>query len=136
QRSRATIIFLFFLVPLFGIAFFPHLRGTGGEHFNLPAFLAGQIIALTIVMSGLFAFDFRADIGRMDVLKALPIAPVPLVIGELVTPVLFVSLVQAVALGLIVTTAVKPDAAVKFALALPFAIPFNFLLLAVDNLLF
>jgi hypothetical protein len=135
-RSRATIVFLCFLVPLFAMAFIPNLRAAGGEHFNISVFLGGQIIAMTIIMSGLFAFDFRADIGRMDVLKALPIAPVPLVIGELVTPVLFVSLIQAVALGVIVTTAVKPDAAVHFALALPFAIPFNFLLFAVDNLLF
>jgi len=133
-RSRATLVFLIILVPLLAIPLFPGVSDASHDR-KIPVFLGGQVIAMTIFMSGLFAFDFRGDVERMDMLKTLPIAPVPLAIGQLVTPALFISSIQAIALGIMAAT-VKPETAFRFAVALPFVIPFNFLLCGVDNLLF
>src|SRR5262249_51842292 len=98
--------------------------------------LGGQVIGFTVFLSSLVAFDFRSDVDQMDVLKALPIAPIPLVIGQLFAPVLFLSLVQWCALALIRTTAHRQDVINGLAMLIPFVVPFNCLLIGIDNLLF
>src|SRR2546421_3158100 len=66
-RSRATLVFLIILVPLLAIPLFPGVSDASHDR-KIPVFLGGQVIAMTIFMSGLFAFDFRGDVERMDML--------------------------------------------------------------------
>ncbi len=53
---------------------------------------AGIALYLSALFSAMVAFDFRGDVDRMEELKALPVHSVPLVIGQLATPVLIFTL--------------------------------------------
>ena len=79
--------------------------------------------------------DFRGDLSRMETYKTLPIAPWRICMGQLVVQVL---LSYLVALTMIVSFLVFEDRlGAPLALALAaFALPFTFLLYAVENTIF
>jgi ABC-2 type transport system permease protein len=96
---------------------------------------ASAILTMSVFMLPLLlTFDFRGDVDRIDVLKSLPIAPSRLVIGQLMTPVLFASAVQFILLA-ILQVALGGLGKILPVLA-AFLLPFNFLLFALENLLF
>lgn len=135
-RSRTTLVILLMLLPLVAL---PVLRGIQdgtevGLRLALP--LGIQVMVMTLVLTPLIAFDFRGDLDRMDMLKTWPIPPVALVIGQLLTPVLLVSLVQWVALAVVAAT-LDRGAVIHVALGVAaLVVPFNCLLIGLDNLLF
>lgn len=97
--------------------------------------LAYSLLGLSLIsLPWMVAFDFRGDVDRMDVLKALPIAPWRLVVGQLAAPVLLLSLIQVLALAGIQATfgGIAPLPLV----ALVLSGPVNFVSLGIDNLLF
>jgi hypothetical protein len=134
-RSRSTLVILLMLFPLVGLPALSGRQGNTEAHLGLTIALGAQIGALTLFLTPLIAFDFRGDLDRMDVLKSWPIAPIPLVLGQLLTPVLLICLVQWIALAAIATTLER--SAVQATLgAAALVMPFNFLLIGLDNLLF
>jgi hypothetical protein len=103
----------------------------------LTVALGVQIGAMTLFLTPLIAFDFRGDLDRMDVLKSWPVPPVPLVLGQLLTPVLIICVVQWIALAVIASTLEGGGTAMQAAFgAAALIMPFNFLLIGLDNLLF
>ena len=82
----------------------------------------------------MITFDFRGDVDRMDVLKTLPIAPSRLVLGQLFAPVLLVTLVQLILV--VIVQLAWGGAAELLAVVVAFAVPVNFLLFGLENLLF
>jgi hypothetical protein len=89
---------------------------------------------ITIVTLPRLTFDFRGDLDRMDILKTLPISPIRLVLGQLIAPaILLAGLQLAVLLGVVAFSGV--DAA-EIKIALAFILPFDFLAVAIENLLF
>jgi hypothetical protein len=70
----------------------------------------------------------------MDFLKTLPLHPIVLTVGELAGGVLLLSLLQLVILGLF--TAAAPASAPAMLVAAAFAVPFNGMILGLNNLLF
>lgn len=95
----------------------------------LPVFLG-----ITFIASSAVGFDFRPDLGRMEDLKTLPIRPTRLVIGQLITPVLILSIGQWLTLGVIVLLA-HPEPELMIAGA-ALVVPANFLFVAIENLYF
>jgi hypothetical protein len=90
---------------------------------------------MTVFLAPMITFsDFRSDLDRMDILKSLPIRGYCLAVGQLVAPVVLFSLIQWSVLGLVqvVTWQVEPF----LVAAAAFVLPFNFLLFALENLLF
>jgi hypothetical protein len=97
--------------------------------------LATTLLVMTLaVLTPLLTFDFRGDIDRMDVLKALPIAPARLALGQLLAPVLLLSVVQVVVVGAV--QLLWGGVEILLLLVAVYALPFNFLSLGVENLLF
>ncbi len=98
-----------------------------------PGFVA-LIMSMTIFLTPAVPFDFRGDVDRMDILKSLPIRGFWLATGQLIAPVVLVTLIQwgVLALVQIVTGRVEPFLLGAAAVVLPF----NFLLFALENLLF
>jgi hypothetical protein len=97
--------------------------------------LASIVLGMTFaILTPLLTFDFRGDIDRMDVLKALPISPAGLALGQMLAPVLLLSAVQValVALAQLFWGGVE---VLLVGVAL-FAVPLNFLSIGVENLLF
>jgi hypothetical protein len=79
-------------------------------------------------------FDFRGDLDHMDVLKSLPLRPASIVLGELITPILVLTLLQL----LIVAVAVATGRLEVYMLGLGAVVllPVNFILFEIENLLF
>jgi hypothetical protein len=89
---------------------------------------------LTIFLTALVPFDFRGDLDRMALLKTLPLTPWRLAVGQLLTPVLLLSVLQWLALAAMMVAA--PAHREKLLVGSAFVPPFNFLLFALENLLF
>jgi hypothetical protein len=94
----------------------------------------GMIAWLSIILSFLMPYDFRGDIDLMEELKALPIAPSRLALGQLLTPTILSSVTQGLAMLIILIAFGGLDRVSGSFLA--FLLPVNFLLYAIENLLF
>ncbi len=92
---------------------------------------------LTILLSLLLAFDFRGDLDVMETLKTLPISPTRLAVGQVLTPALLASAVQAVGcLGLVGGAGGPGGNRTLIAAVLAFLLPANLFFYEVENLLF
>jgi hypothetical protein len=98
-------------------------------------FLASTLLAMTFaVLTPLMTFDFRGDIDRMDVLKSLPIPPSRLALGQLLAPVLILTAVQVLVVGLV--QLLWGGVELLLLLVVLYGAPFNFLSFGLENLLF
>jgi hypothetical protein len=89
-------------------------------------------IMLTMAIASGLSFDFRVDIGRMDVLKALPMAPLAVVVGQLFVPVVIASILQWVLL-VVISLALRRVPS-ELCVAAAFAPPASIVLMAIENL--
>jgi hypothetical protein len=101
---------------------------------QVAAFVSGGSWA-TIVLSSTLKFDFRGDLDQLAWLKAQPVRPTAAAAGQLVAPVLLMTLLHAVLIAAAAAVA-PPGQRVLVLLAVPFVVPFNVLLFAVENALF
>jgi len=94
------------------------------------------IVAMWTVLwlSSMLNYDFRGDIDQMDTLKALPISPIAVCIGQLVAPVMVLSILQWLLLAGI--AALLPAQRPVIAAVATVALPFNVLLFCAENLVF
>ena len=92
------------------------------------------MLGMGFFLSSIISFDFRADVERMAELKALPIAPLPLTLGQLVTPVAVASAVQWVVTVALVALSGHLSVVTGGIAAL--VLPVSMILIAVDNLWF
>lgn len=79
-------------------------------------------------------FDFRRDILRMVALKSLPIHPVSLVVGQILTPTLLALAFQTVIL--LITMCIHPYPVWMLVATLALLGPLDALIFAIDNLVF
>src|SRR5262249_41657746 len=103
-RSRSTLVILLMLLPLVALPLLGARQQNIDLRLGLAVSLGLQVSVMTLFVTPLIAFDFRGDLDRMEVLKTWPIAPVSLAIGQLLTPVLLVCLIQWIALAVIAMT--------------------------------
>jgi hypothetical protein len=135
-RSRVSLILLGMLVMFVTLAVIAG-RDADRAGTHLPLFMGIHlIIVMTLFVTPLVTYDFRGDVDRMDVLKTLPIRGLPLVAGQLVTPVLLFCIIHAFTLAALAVAASRREIVLGALAALAFIVPLNFLLFAVDNLLF
>ena len=133
--SRLLILFgLFGGVPyLFAVA----LRGNLHSEEILLAAAPSILVASTLVLSLLLAYDFRGDLDVMETLKMLPIRPGWIALGQVLTPAIFASLVQiSAAVGLLVGSGGVPGYPGVITLGLMVLFPANLYFFVVENLLF
>jgi len=116
--------------------------GRGGGDIPAPPVLVGGflILIMTVFLTTLVPFDFRGDLDRMATLKTLPTPSWQLAAGQLLAPVLLVTALQWLALA-VLTAVSGGDAGDGVAVWWPavaavFAPAANFLLFAVENLVF
>jgi Putative ABC exporter len=132
SRNWGRLIFfvLYFLCMMIALL----VSAKASDRVPVVPGLGVMVLVMTIFLPPGVSFDFRGDVDRMDILKSLPIRGFWLATGQLIAPVVLVSLIQWGVLGLVqvVTGHVEPFLLATAALALPF----NFLLFALENLLF
>ena len=92
-------------------------------------FVAVYLLPRTMV------FDFRSDLDTMENYKALPLRPWKIATGQLLAPVLLTSLVELLLLG---SVAIFLDGVPRTIVVcmVPFIVPFNALLYALENTFF
>jgi hypothetical protein len=124
------------LLILFALMTAPMLAGSRGlNEVGTPFPLFGTLLVmLALFVPPLIPFDFRGDIDRMELLKTLPVASWRLVIGQLLTPIVLLTLLQMAAVIVVRQVWGQFEGYVLVALAL--LVPFNFLVFGLENLLF
>jgi Putative ABC exporter len=133
---RRWILSLVILVPL-GLSLLERLLFGNVDGDAVAPITLGIIVLLVPgFLPSLFSFDFRKDLDRMDLLKALPVGSTALVIGQILTPVVCWTIIQTLAtLGFAVFISRLEATAVMWAI-LPLAVPVNVLLVTLDNIVF
>jgi hypothetical protein len=117
-----------------------------GPELGVPALI------MTVLLTPLLPFDFRGDIDRMALLKTLPLRPVWIALGQMLTPVLLATALQwllLVVIGVLAgwrhyeLTDVVLDAdtfrehgAIAWVACFFYAPPINFLVFGLENLIF
>ncbi len=94
----------------------------------------GVVGYVTFLCSTMLTFDFRGDVDHMENLKALPLRPWAIVAGQVLVPVLMLSVFQIIVL---IFAAIQIPSRRSFLLAGVFVAPsFNAILFGVENLNF
>jgi hypothetical protein len=123
------------VVGILGLILSPVLRSVQGEEgVAVPAAVVSMLVWMTIFLTALVPFDFRGDLDRMAFLKTLPLPAWRLAVGQLLTPVLFFTLLQW--LILVAALYFTPVSAFWLGVLAAYLPPLNFLLFALENLLF
>jgi hypothetical protein len=132
EKFRLTVIALVMVTPALVMLLTP-----GAPNMPKAQIIAYALAGMTLYGAGIFsqfvAFDFRGDVERMEELKAMPVRAVPLVIGQLLTPVLI--FIVPAWVGFAVASTSGGARPVDYALMVILA-PLSALFIEVDNLLF
>jgi len=130
-RSSRALLILLIVIGIAGGTFILQHRDNS---FSSVEKLLGAVAWINMVLISMLKFDFRDELDRLDLLRSLPVRPIAVAAGELFTPVLVLTAMQATLL-VAVSLCVKDG----WKLALPiaaFAVPFNVLWVGIENLLF
>lgn len=124
---------LLFLAFIFAMMLAPMLIHEGKG--PAPAGIAvSQMAFLTVILTRMLSFDFRGDLDNLAWLKSLPLHPAAVAVGQLAAPVVFVTLLDLVVIGVLAAVLGVHDPILP--LAAVFAVPFNLLVFGVDNVFF
>lgn len=132
-RSWWSLLLVLLMVGFLSGPLLGHADDFAGDEPPVPL-LGSLLLAMTLVVPALLPFDFRGDVDRMDLLKTLPLPAWRLVVGQLLTPVAAVTLVQALVVALMLAVWGRPWPWLLAGCA--FLLPVNFLLFGIENLLF
>lgn len=132
-RQVGTVLTV--LIVMLAIALGPALAaGDAPTRVDMGAVLSSSVVVTAFFLPMLLPFDFRGDVDRIDLLKALPLPAWSVVAGELFAPVAIMSLVQWTAL--IALQLLMRRANVFLLAAMPFVLPVNWLIFAMENFVF
>jgi hypothetical protein len=132
RQSRAIIVRL--VVICVASAAILETGGFGDQRGSVTGLVVGALLWLTFMFSSMLPFDFRGDVDHIDTLKVLPVSPALLCGAQLVTPVAVMTICQLSLLA-VIGARLTPDPRL-IVVALIFIVPFDLLLIAVENLIF
>lgn len=130
RASRGLVFFVVVTAIPIGTIMF----ASGGEHAPPMAALAGPLAFMTVFFTQMVPFDFRGDLDHMELLKALPLGSTAVAAGQIAVPTLLMTMIHLAVLA--VAAGFLAGSPLVLALIAAFAIPFNLLLVGVENLLF
>lgn len=125
-----------FAIPAIYLSLFLAVPLARGQQVAAPVAFAAVAAALMVpLLMPNIGFDFRRDLDRMAELRALPLRPTALAIGQLFAPVASFVLAQWAVVAA-VSAASTGVAAAWLLGALTVGLPLTWAVMAVDNLLF
>jgi hypothetical protein len=130
MRNPARLI----MAPIVMTAMFAPMILTSSHLREEPEFLEAGTFLVVFYLTHLLPLGFRTDIDRMAELKALPVSPIQMAIGQLMTPVAYITLLQWVILAGIAI--VSGGAGLLFWTVASLALPVNVILLEIQNAMF
>jgi hypothetical protein len=131
RSSPRTLLVLLFVAIGAG----PGVFAMRSESTDATNWVIGAIVWATFLVTSILPTGFRGDLDYMDFLKGVPLSPLAVVVGELLPPVLFVTLLQIAILAGFAATGIAAQTSLVVAAAC-FALPANLLFLITENLLF
>jgi len=131
RGSPRTLMVLLFVAIGAG----PGILAMRSETTDATNWVIGAIVWATFLVTSIIPTGFRGDLDYMDCLKGVPLTPRAVVVGELLPPVLFVTLLQMAILVGSAATGIATQTSLLVA-AGAFALPANLLFLITENLLF
>lgn len=131
NRNIGSWLFTFFLMMASSIAAYFLTREI--EPAMLIWIVFGILIYFSLFITQYIKFDFRSDLDQFDWLKQMPINPSAIAVGEIVVPVVFLTLLEAFTFSL--PFALRGEFVYWFYLIL-LILPFNIFLVGVDNFIF
>jgi ABC-2 type transport system permease protein len=132
-RNLLVILAIVLFIALRPLIFHDH-KPDAAEDLTLPRTMVAMTFFMTMFFFTLLPFDFRGDLDRMDLLKSLPLGAWQIAVGELIAPVLLVATLQIFCLAAI--QAVVGSLGWLLPAGVAFALPFDWLVFGVVNLLF
>jgi hypothetical protein len=129
RSAKGLLLVLLLVAVAVGPLFATALKAT-----DVSQPLLAVLAWLTVLLSGLLKFDFRGDLDHIDALKALPLPPSTIAIGQLVVPTVILSAAHILLLVGVAAAATTNRGLLLTAAAL--ALPFNALLMSAENLIF
>ena len=131
RHYRGTVLFSLALPMLFA------LMPAFGKQSGWPL-VQGMMLVLSFwsffLLPAALKFDFRRDLNRIPMLKALPLRSVTIVVAQLVVPVAMTTAYQFVTL--LLAMIINPFPAGLLLVALAVLVPFNVIVYALENLVF
>ena len=125
-------IFFSFLVPVI-LCCIPMFAGQKPD--GLPFFLVASVAFYSyLLLPAALMLDFRRDVDRLAVLKALPVKPLNIVLGQLMAPVVLCSVFQGIVFAIGAMTGQATP--MWFVCCWLSFIPINLLIMAFENLIF
>jgi len=94
-----TVLGMLSIVPVIMLYAIPK---NGNSAVAIPYICIGMIAWMSIVLSFLLPYDFRGDVDVMEELKALPITPSRLALGQILSPTLVATGSQAIAMIVVI----------------------------------
>ncbi len=108
---------------------------TRGTTAWLIAQLIGSLVFYSfLLLPAALRFDFRRDVDRMGVLRALPISPLAATLGQLAAPVISCTAFQATTM--LVAMAIRPYPFTWFLMSVFLFVPVNLLIFGLENIVF
>jgi hypothetical protein len=96
--------------------------------------VGGIVFYSFLLLPPALMLDYRRDVRRLSVWKALPITPMSVTMGQLIVPVALTSLFQLAVL--VITAVLSPISWTTIALTWPLLIPMNVFIFGLENLIF
>lgn len=93
-RSSRAMLFMLFIMACASLPVLIMILRDGGDNELAGWALAPGLFWVTLILVAMLRFDFRGDIDNMENLKALPISPLALSFGQILTPVLVASVFE------------------------------------------
>ncbi len=131
NRNLGNWLFTFFLMAAASVCAF--LFSAKASPAALVGIVLGILLYFSIFLSPYIYYDFRRDLDQFEWLKQLPIDSHALAAGQIVVPVVFLTLLECIAFSL---PFVLRDALIYWIYLILLILPFNIFLVGVDNFVF
>lgn len=131
-RSAQGLLMVLLIGAVAAGPLFSSLLDTPGTDYT--SVLVGLLAWFTILLSGLMKFDFRGDLDFMENLKAMPLRPWAMALGQVIVPTLILTAAHVLFLASI--AAITHRHTGELLAATFVALPFNALLMTTENLIF
>jgi hypothetical protein len=144
-RQPARLVVLAVTFGLLMLAMAAGARGGESSPATAVGVGVGMMLWVAVFLTALVPFDFRGDVDRLALLKTLPVPAWRLALGQVLAPALLLTLLNWLGLLALLAgvawralggEALERGSAALLVAGLAFAPAFNFLLMAVENLLF
>jgi hypothetical protein len=132
-RGLGRVVFVFFVMGVVMVGPMVASVSSAEAAAAVPA-VGVMVVSMTVFLTALVPFDFRGDVDRIAVLKTLPLPGWRLALGQLLAPVVLTCALQWLVLAAVLWVSRRGGRPLLICAA--YAVPFDFLLFAMENLFF